>query len=119
MRVPICFKLYQEEENHHDAQDENNSELVKQIEKQRKRAIAAARGKGKSCASRNSYKDKGGKTSHNAKVQKQLSIWWVTIGFNDWACIDYGFWICNFIKVSLKVFFWFSLHLEILHKGFL
>ncbi|KAK3204606.1 hypothetical protein Dsin_018652 [Dipteronia sinensis] len=55
--------------------NENDAELMKSIEKQRQRAIAAARGGRKSLGSRNSYKDKGGKSSHNFKIQKQLSNW--------------------------------------------
>ncbi|KAK2635931.1 hypothetical protein Ddye_030723 [Dipteronia dyeriana] len=55
--------------------NENDAELMKRIEKQRRRAIAAARGGRKSLGTRNSYKDKGGKSSHNSKIQKQLSNW--------------------------------------------
>ncbi|KAG9445782.1 hypothetical protein H6P81_011910 [Aristolochia fimbriata] len=40
--------------------------LVKRLNKQRRRAIAAAQG-GRNISSRNSYKDKGGKTSHSSK----------------------------------------------------
>ncbi|OVA18986.1 RIO kinase [Macleaya cordata] len=54
-----------------------DAELVKRLNKQRRRAIAAAHGGGrKAVSSRNSYKDKGGKSSNSAKVQKkQLSGW--------------------------------------------
>uniref|UniRef100_A0A6N2LN52 RIO2 kinase winged helix domain-containing protein n=1 Tax=Salix viminalis TaxID=40686 RepID=A0A6N2LN52_SALVM len=41
---------------------ENDAELNKSLNKQRKRAVAAARGGRRSYASRNSYKDKGGKS---------------------------------------------------------
>nr|TKS07413.1 hypothetical protein D5086_0000113260 [Populus alba] len=51
---------------------ENDAELNKSLNKQRKRAVAAARGGRRSFASRNSYKDKGGKSSQNSRVQKQL-----------------------------------------------
>lgn len=60
-----------EEEN-----EENvNVELVKRLNKQRRRAIAAVHRGGKTLASRNSYKDKGGRSSNNSKIQKQLSSW--------------------------------------------
>uniref|UniRef100_A0A5B6YSJ7 Serine/threonine-protein kinase RIO2 n=1 Tax=Davidia involucrata TaxID=16924 RepID=A0A5B6YSJ7_DAVIN len=53
----------------------DNPELTKRLYKQRQRAIAAAHGGRKTFASRNSYKDKGGKSSQNSKIQKQLSGW--------------------------------------------
>lgn len=53
----------------------DDAELVKRLNKQRRRAIASARGGRRSLASRNSYKDKGGKSSHNSKLKKQLSNW--------------------------------------------
>ncbi|TYJ20762.1 hypothetical protein E1A91_A08G018600v1 [Gossypium mustelinum] len=57
--------------------DENDdTELVKSLAKQRRRAMAAARkGHHKNSTSRNSYKDKGGKSSNNSKIQKQLASW--------------------------------------------
>ncbi|XP_043691853.1 serine/threonine-protein kinase rio2-like isoform X1 [Telopea speciosissima] len=55
--------------------NESDDELMKRLNKQRRRAIAAAHGGRRALASRNSYKDKGGKTSHNSKIQKQLSGW--------------------------------------------
>ncbi|XVF56609.1 hypothetical protein PTKIN_Ptkin06aG0134400 [Pterospermum kingtungense] len=55
--------------------DENDAELMKSLAKQRRRAMAAARKGRKNIASRNSYKDKGGKSSNNSKIQKQLSSW--------------------------------------------
>lgn len=66
---------------HDDDSTDNNSgseeqdddpELEKRLTKQRQRAIQAARGRRKGITSRNSYKDKGGKSSHNSKIQKQL-----------------------------------------------
>ncbi|KAI4352696.1 hypothetical protein L6164_006920 [Bauhinia variegata] len=54
---------------------ENDAELQKRLNKQRRRAISAARRGQKTLASRNSYKDKGGRSSHNSKIQKQLSSW--------------------------------------------
>ncbi|XP_068660043.1 serine/threonine-protein kinase rio2-like [Aristolochia californica] len=49
--------------------------LGKRLNKQRRRAIVAAQGGRRILSSRNSYKDKGGKTSHNSRVQKQLAKW--------------------------------------------
>lgn len=48
-------------------------ELVKRLSKQRQRAIRAAHGGRRAITSRNSYKDKGGRSSHNSKIQKQLN----------------------------------------------
>lgn len=62
------------EENSEEAK-ENEAELVKSLSKQRRRAVAAVRKGRKSAGGRNSYKDKGGRSSNNSKVQKQLSIW--------------------------------------------
>ncbi|XP_042066621.1 serine/threonine-protein kinase rio2-like [Salvia splendens] len=56
-------------------QDDDDPELEKRLTKQRQRAIQAARGRRKGITSRNSYKDKGGKSSHNSKIQKQLGSW--------------------------------------------
>lgn len=63
-----------QEENNQNAM-ENEAELVKSLSKQRQRAIQAAHRGRKTLASRNSYKDKGGRSSHNSKIQKQLSNW--------------------------------------------
>ena len=54
---------------------EDEPELNKRLNRQRRRAIQAARGGRKSFTSRNTYKDKGGKLSHNSKIQKQLGSW--------------------------------------------
>ncbi|KAE9608216.1 putative non-specific serine/threonine protein kinase [Lupinus albus] len=65
-----------EEEEKNEDDMENEAELVKSLNKQRQRAIKAAnRGGRKSLASRNSYKDKGGRSSNNSKIQNQLSSW--------------------------------------------
>ncbi|KAJ0470615.1 putative non-specific serine/threonine protein kinase [Helianthus annuus] len=65
------------EEKHEDASEkveddeqDDNPELEQRLAKQRRRAIQAARAGRKTNASRNSYKDKGGKSSHNSKIQK-------------------------------------------------
>ncbi|EXB51891.1 Serine/threonine-protein kinase rio2 [Morus notabilis] len=55
--------------------DENDERLVKSLNKQRKHAIAAAHRGRKTVASRNSYKDKGGRSSYNSKIKKQLCSW--------------------------------------------
>ncbi|XP_037495325.1 serine/threonine-protein kinase rio2 isoform X2 [Jatropha curcas] len=64
-----------QEEEDNQTVDTYDAELSKRLNKQRRRAIAVARRGQKSLASRNSYKDKGGKSSHNSKLQKQLSNW--------------------------------------------
>lgn len=58
-----------------DEDDNDDPELAKRLSKQRQRAIKAVHGRRKVIPSRNSYKDKGGRSSHNSKIQKQLSIW--------------------------------------------
>ncbi|KAJ4810390.1 Serine/threonine-protein kinase rio2 [Rhynchospora pubera] len=59
-----------------DSEDnENDDELAKRLDKERKRAIAAVRGRRKLITSRNSYKDKGRKSSLNSKVQRQALKW--------------------------------------------
>lgn len=70
----VYFCSFQEDDN--ETVNENDAELMKRIEKQRRRAVSAVRGGRKSLASRNSYKDKGGKSSNNSKIQKQLNNWW-------------------------------------------
>ncbi|GAY59322.1 hypothetical protein CUMW_193670 [Citrus unshiu] len=64
-----------DKEDDNETVNENDAELMKRIEKQRRRAVSAVRGGRKSLASRNSYKDKGGKSSNNSKIQKQLNNW--------------------------------------------
>uniref|UniRef100_I3S596 Serine/threonine-protein kinase RIO2 n=1 Tax=Medicago truncatula TaxID=3880 RepID=I3S596_MEDTR len=51
------------------------AELTKSLSKQRHSAIASARRGRKKLGSRNSHKDKGGRSSQNAKVQMQMSSW--------------------------------------------
>lgn len=58
-----------------DNEDENDIDLLKRLNKHAKHAISAARGKKKNTASRNTYKDKGGKKSSNSKLQKQMNDW--------------------------------------------
>lgn len=52
-----------------------DAELTKRLRNQKRRVIASVRGGRKNLASRNTYKDKGGRSSHNSKIQKQLSSW--------------------------------------------
>ena len=65
--------LFQEEDNQN--ADDNDAELMKSLAKQRRLAMAAARKGRKNTGSRNCYKDKGGKSSNNSKIHKQLSSW--------------------------------------------
>jgi len=51
------------------------AELTKSLSKQRQSAIASARRGRKKLGSRNSHKDKGGRSSQSAKVQMQMSSW--------------------------------------------
>ncbi|WVZ67888.1 hypothetical protein U9M48_016905 [Paspalum notatum var. saurae] len=54
--------------------DEEDAELTKQLNKQRKKAIAAAHGRRRPVSSRNTYKDKG-KGTMNSKIQRQACKW--------------------------------------------
>lgn len=81
----------EEEENHIDKKsadgthlssegEESNSDsddlvLSKRLNKQRQKAIAVAQRGHRSSSSRNSYKDKGRKSSSNSKIQKQSLNW--------------------------------------------
>lgn len=56
-------------------EDEVNPDFSKSLNKQRRRAIAAAHGGRKTSASRNSYKDKGGRSSCNSKIQKHYTFY--------------------------------------------
>ncbi|CAM8983254.1 unnamed protein product [Rhodiola kirilowii] len=71
-----CNKDDEEEEDEDDSSAaEDDPELAKSLSKERRRAMLKAKGRHKAVSSRNSYKDKGGK-SQNAKIQKkQLSGW--------------------------------------------
>ncbi|XP_059278547.1 serine/threonine-protein kinase rio2 isoform X1 [Lycium ferocissimum] len=67
------------EDDHEDkgeeSESEDDAELEKSLSKERRKAIKAAHRGKRNFASRNTYKDKGGKSSQNSKVQKQLSGW--------------------------------------------
>jgi hypothetical protein len=65
--------FFQEEENQ--TMISKDAELTKRLKNQNRRVVASMRGGRKSLASRNTYKDKGGKSSNNSKIQKQLSSW--------------------------------------------
>ncbi|KAL3740406.1 hypothetical protein ACJRO7_021655 [Eucalyptus globulus] len=88
---PWCEGYFNEDESEENA---NDSELVKRLNKQRQRAIAAVHRGGKTIASRNSYKDKGGRSSHNSKIQKQLSsrycTWKNSAAYRGWRKRDCG-----------------------------
>ncbi|XP_055818894.1 serine/threonine-protein kinase rio2 [Solanum dulcamara] len=62
-------------EDEGEAESEDDAELEKSLSKQRRKAIQAAHRGKRNFASRNTYKDKGGKSSQNSKVHKQLSGW--------------------------------------------
>ncbi|KAJ6917669.1 hypothetical protein NC652_019874 [Populus alba x Populus x berolinensis] len=64
----------QEEDN--ESVNENDADLNKSLNKQRRHAVAAAPGEQRrSIASRSTYKDKGGKSSQNSRMQRQLCSW--------------------------------------------
>ncbi|GJM92239.1 hypothetical protein PR202_ga08683 [Eleusine coracana subsp. coracana] len=54
--------------------DEDDAVLTRQLNKQRKKAIAAAHGRRRPVTSRNAYKDKG-KGTMNSKIQRQACKW--------------------------------------------
>ncbi|XP_039119242.1 serine/threonine-protein kinase rio2 isoform X2 [Dioscorea cayenensis subsp. rotundata] len=55
--------------------NEDDALLTKRLSKQRRRGVAAAQGGHKAISSRNSYKDKGGRSSNNSKLQKHACKW--------------------------------------------
>lgn len=55
-------------------EEEEDAELTKQLNKQRRKAIAAAHGRRRPTSSRNAYKDKG-KGTMNSKIQRQACQW--------------------------------------------
>lgn len=63
------------QEGDDEAANDNDAELEKRLSKVRRRAVTAARGRRKNLASRNTYKDKGGRSSQSSKVQSQLGSW--------------------------------------------
>lgn len=62
-------------EEEEEEESEDDPELEKSLSKQRRKAIQAAHRGKRNFASRNTYKDKGGKSSQNSKVHKQLGGW--------------------------------------------
>lgn len=82
------------------------AEITNSLSKQRKSAIASARKGRKKLASRNSQKDKGGRSSHNSKAQMQMSSWWDYMGRQnqcDWLlenteCI--GSTVCHLLELN-------------------
>ncbi|KAL9236510.1 hypothetical protein vseg_011171 [Gypsophila vaccaria] len=73
--VPISKEEGLDVDDEEESEEERDVELTKSLSKQREKAIASARGRRQSYMSRNSYKDKGGKSSHNTKMFKQSSDW--------------------------------------------
>ncbi|KAB2617494.1 serine/threonine-protein kinase rio2-like [Pyrus ussuriensis x Pyrus communis] len=71
---PECEDV-SDKEGDSDTENGNDAELVKRLSKQRRRAMTAARGGRKILSSRNTYKDKGGRSSNKSKIQNQLSSW--------------------------------------------
>ncbi|TQD70775.1 hypothetical protein C1H46_043690 [Malus baccata] len=71
---PECEDV-SDKEGDNDTEKNNDAELVKRLNKQRQRAMTAARGRRKTLSSRNTYKDKGGRSSTSSKIQHQLSSW--------------------------------------------
>ncbi|CAL4953338.1 unnamed protein product [Urochloa decumbens] len=57
-----------------DDDEEEDAELTKKLNKERKKAIAAAHGRRRPVSSRNAYKDKG-KGTMNSKIQRQACKW--------------------------------------------
>ncbi|KAG8078716.1 hypothetical protein GUJ93_ZPchr0007g3043 [Zizania palustris] len=57
-----------------DPESEDSASFARQLNKQRKRAIAAAQGRRRPLSSRNAYKDKG-KGTMNSKIQRQACKW--------------------------------------------
>ncbi|KAG0466028.1 hypothetical protein HPP92_020192 [Vanilla planifolia] len=55
--------------------EDGDTALKKQLNKQRQRAMAVARGGRKAISSRNAYKDKGSKSSRNSIMQRQSCKW--------------------------------------------
>ncbi|KAK9674267.1 hypothetical protein RND81_12G222200 [Saponaria officinalis] len=73
--VPVSKEEGQETDDEEQSEEERDAELTKSLSKQRNKAIASARGRRQSYTSRNSYKDKGGKSSRSSKMFKQSSDW--------------------------------------------
>lgn len=64
----------EDDDSSEDTEDEDDALLTKQLNKQRKRAMAAALGRRRPLTSRNAYKDKG-KGTMNSKIQRQACQW--------------------------------------------
>ncbi|KAK1432239.1 hypothetical protein QVD17_09134 [Tagetes erecta] len=64
------------EDDESSEEEDDNPELEERLARQRKRAIQAARAGRKTNTSRNSYKDKGGKSAQNSKIQKKQMCSW-------------------------------------------
>ncbi|KAL9339921.1 hypothetical protein Peur_066140 [Populus x canadensis] len=70
------WTVHGELEEDNESVNENDADLNKSLNKQRRHAVAAAPGEQRrSIASRSTYKDKGGKSSQNSRMQRQLCSW--------------------------------------------
>jgi RIO kinase 2 len=65
----------QDDDNSESDYDSDDAELTRQLNKQRKKAIAAAHGRRRPASSRNAYKDKGKGTMNSSKIQRQACKW--------------------------------------------
>ncbi|KAL4556531.1 hypothetical protein LXL04_039187 [Taraxacum kok-saghyz] len=65
-----------EEEEEGEGEGEEDGELEERLARQRRRLIQAARKSRNGSGSRNAYKDKGGKSSHNSKIHRQMTSNW-------------------------------------------
>ncbi|CAD6235523.1 unnamed protein product [Miscanthus lutarioriparius] len=63
-----------DDDSSEDVDEEEDAELTKQLNKQRKKAIAASHGRRRPVSSWNAYKDKG-KGTINSKIQRQACKW--------------------------------------------
>ncbi|XP_023758654.1 serine/threonine-protein kinase rio2 [Lactuca sativa] len=71
-KQPVKSDQVKDDDDDDDGGDDDDGELAERLAKQRRRAIQAARaGRKSNNGSRNAYKDKGAKSSHNSKIQKQ------------------------------------------------
>ncbi|KAL9236512.1 hypothetical protein vseg_011173 [Gypsophila vaccaria] len=73
--VPISKDERPDADDEEQSDEERVAELTKSLSKQRRKAIASTRGRRQSYTSRNSYKDRGGKSSHKSEKFKQSGDW--------------------------------------------
>uniref|UniRef100_A0A803R1L2 Serine/threonine-protein kinase RIO2 n=1 Tax=Cannabis sativa TaxID=3483 RepID=A0A803R1L2_CANSA len=73
--VPLTEDTNDDDEEDESADEEGEAKLARSLNKQRKHAISAVHRGRRKTVSRNSYKDKGGKTTYNSKIHKQMCVW--------------------------------------------